>query len=151
LYFAGDEIRGSNPGDKAVEVMKAAIEEKSLALQFASGELRGDREVVCKAITQNWKSWQHALEEGKKQAAIVACQAFAKSGDNLDEVNANLLQEIIEHINFDQEGAQKFMTPFLIHVIQQYNQSPKASSKLIQKCVRQIWIQEQQVLLENQV
>ena len=48
-------------GDR--EIVMAAVTQNGWALQFATEALRGDREIVMAAVTQNWRALRHATEE----------------------------------------------------------------------------------------
>lgn len=66
------------------EVVLAAVKQNGLALQFASDTLKNDEEVVLAAVNQNWAAIDHASEH-LRQEGDKALEALKKDGLKLFE------------------------------------------------------------------
>ena len=53
------------------EIVMKAVSQNWEALQWASAELRADREIVLQAVSQNWEALQYATDELRGDSEIL--------------------------------------------------------------------------------
>ena len=83
-------------GDR--EIVMTAVSQDGWALQFATEELRGDREIVMAAVSQRGRALQFATEELKADREIVMT-AVSKGGSALEYATKDLKEdeEMLQH------------------------------------------------------
>ena len=76
-----------------------AVKQDGFALQFASAELKGDREIVMEAVKQDWRALQYASAELKGDREIVM-EAVAQDPKALQYASDELTNGGFEdHVN----------------------------------------------------
>ena len=91
-------------GDR--QVVMTAVSQNGLALCYATEEMKGDRQVVMTAMSENWGALQYATEEMKGDRQIVMTAA-SRNGYALHFATAELRGDVamIEHALASADGA----------------------------------------------
>ena len=84
-----------NKNSTKAEVMEAVKQDGSIALSYASEELKGDRDFILEAVQQDWRALKYASKELTNDTDVVKA-ALSQSWDAVNYASRRIQRNIIQ-------------------------------------------------------